>query len=301
MKRAAVILSIAALLPVAFAIGSPIRVMPLGDSITVGYPGTNSYRKTLKELLQNNGHAVDFVGSQTYGEFADNQHEGHNGWYADDATATNTILSHVAGWMTATPADIILLHIGTNDILSESANATEVSDILDEIFSVNSNATVVLALIINSTNRYNVEISTYNSNLNSMAQLRIASGEDLIVVDMGNGAGLDYTNPSVDMADTYHPSQLGYDKMATNWFPAVVQAIINQIRVPTIDSISVADSSVNLAISNLSTGKQITIEQTETLIPPAWSNVGLFVSDASLTNWTGPASMRSAYYRVISE
>ena len=302
MKLAAVILSIAALLPAALATGTPIRIMPLGDSITVGYPGTNSYRKTLNTLLQNNGHTVDFVGSQTYGEFADNQHEGHNGWYADHTTATNTILSHISGWMAATPADIVLLHIGTNDINGGNEEPAEVSAILNELFTENSNATIVLALIINrkAGEDHRDDTSAYNINLNTMAQTRIALGDDIIVVDMESGAGLDYSTNSLDMGAS-HPTQLGYDKMATNWYPAVVQAIINQISIPTIDAISVTDSVVSLEISNLSSGKMVTIEQTDILVSPAWSNVGLFVSDSSIINWTGSASMTSAFFRVLSE
>ncbi len=308
MKRSAAILLLA-LLPAAFGNGPPLRIMPLGDSITRGFPTSpeNGYRKTLFNLLQHAGYTVDFVGSAAHGDFTENQHEGHNGWYADHTTETNTILSHVAGWMASTPADIVLLHIGTNDILDSppNASATEVSNIVDEIFTANSNATVVLALIINGRSDQSLArrsgISTYNSNLNTMAQNRISNGNDLIVVDMENGADLDYSITSTDIG-TFHPSQLGYDKMATNWLSGTKQAITNQIikslGSPTIDSLMVSGGIAELDIGNLITGKQVFIQLTEELNPPAWSNAGSFVSQAAQTNWTVPVVEQKTFYRI---
>ena len=264
---------------------------------------TNRSGKELKYLLETNGHAIDFVGSLTDGDFPDNQHEGHDGWYADHDTQTNRILDHVAGWMGTTEADIVLLHIGTNDIHGENADATEVADILDEIFSANSNATVVLALIINARVDHDpdhrADITTYNSNMNTMAQARIATGGDIIVVDMENGAGLDYSNPSDDMGDPRHPSQQGYDKMATHWYPAVVQAITRQRPPLRIGSIAVSGSSIILGINNLSTGRQTFVEQTGALVSPAWSNAASFTPSTAHTNWTLPIGPTGTYYRIV--
>ena len=145
----------ATLLLASGAVGTPVRIMPLGDSITHGwYSGIgtnelNSYRKVLKSLLDTNGYATDFVGSLTNGGFADNQHEGHDSCHADHPTSGNKLLGNVGGWMAATPADIVLLHIGTNDLNgNDTGTVAEVSAVIDEIFVANSNATIVLAQII---------------------------------------------------------------------------------------------------------------------------------------------------------
>lgn len=306
MKKLAYVISLILLLG-STAKGVIYRVMPLGDSITHGwYSGIstdlNSYRKELKNLLSTNGYAIDFVGSLTDGDFADNQHEGHDGWFADHDTQTNTILSHITGWMASTPADIVLLHIGTNDINSDNADAQEVSDILDAIYAANSNTTVVLALIINTQTNYSkrADISTYNSNLTILAETRIDAGDDLIVVDMENDAGLDYT--SSDMADTLHPSQIGYDKMATNWYPSVFQAIERQqakFPRPHIDSVTVSDSSVVLGIGNLSTGMLVEIEQTHSLTSSLWSPAGTFIPSTLTTNWTSAMGESNTFYRIV--
>jgi lysophospholipase L1-like esterase len=289
---------------------APIRILPLGDSITHGFwsdIGTNtynSYRKELKVLLETGGYQTDFVGSLTDGDFGDPQHEGHDGWHADDATSTNDILGQVPGWMAASGADIILLHIGTNDILDNNSDtdADDVSSILDEIFTANSNATVITALIINASmnSSHRSDISTYNSNLNIMAKARIANGEDIIIVDMENGAGLDYT--SADMADTYHPSQIGYDKMASNWYPSVAMAISHQhaLQAPHIDSIMVSNSSILLELSNLTTGLSMHVEQTDTLTPAAWTHAGSLVPRDSTTNWADQSlPENSVFYRLV--
>jgi lysophospholipase L1-like esterase len=285
-----------------------VRILPLGDSITHGYwsgisTDYNSYRKMLKILLENNAHDIDFTGSLSDGDFADNQHEGHDGWYADHGTKTNTILSHVAGWMAATQADVVLLHIGTNDIIDNNASANEVSLVLDEILAANPRTTVVLASIINMQLGYEgrEDITAYNSNLFAMAQGRMAAGEDILFVDMENGAGIDYG--SSDMADRLHPSQLGYDKMATNWYPAVVIALERQTQKnrPRIEGISVAEGALALELVNLCSGAWVSVEQSRSLTPAVWTSMGGFVTSTSATNWTytNHVPEDASFFRVI--
>lgn len=54
-----------------------LRIMPLGASITKGdpaAPGThgNSYRKAVRDKLRSEGWQVNMVGSQPFGDMADN-------------------------------------------------------------------------------------------------------------------------------------------------------------------------------------------------------------------------------------
>jgi predicted small lipoprotein YifL len=44
--------------------GGPLRIMPLGDSITEAEAGHNSYRRVLWKRLNGAGCSVDFVGSK---------------------------------------------------------------------------------------------------------------------------------------------------------------------------------------------------------------------------------------------
>jgi lysophospholipase L1-like esterase len=81
--------------------------------------------------------------------------------------------------------------------------------------------TVILAKIINR-NPYSALTTTFNNNVAAMAQARINNGDDIIIVDMENGAGINY---STDMYDTLHPNASGYQKMANLWF-STLQTIL---------------------------------------------------------------------------
>ena len=202
------------------SIYSQVRIMPLGDSITRGALGSSDstgYRRALYQSLVGAGHSVDFVGSQTDGvptDF-DRNHEGHNGWSA------NQIRDNISTWLTTNPADVVLLHIGTNDITSgQSATGIrdEVRQILDRIDAKSTAIVVFLARIINRNDSASriAETTDYNNLLQSLADTRIANGDLIIVVDQESA--LSYP---ADLADAVHPNGAGYGKMAQRWFAAL--------------------------------------------------------------------------------
>jgi lysophospholipase L1-like esterase len=98
--------------------------MPLGDSLTSGIESDTpavlpmvdqrvGYRLALYNLLVKEGYLVDFVGSLEDGAgagLADPDHEGHGGF-----TQTQ-VAGEVNRWLNQNPADVVLLHIGTNDL-----------------------------------------------------------------------------------------------------------------------------------------------------------------------------------------
>lgn len=207
------------------ACAGPIRIMPLGDSITLGggktYTDTNKYigyRKALWQKLVYEAYSVDFVGGLVNGEFYlsqenfDPDHEGHAGFRDDE------IAAGIYDWLVANPAEVILLHIGTNDLTESPA---DVANILDEIDRFDERIPVVLARIINR-NPYHAPTTTFNDNVEAMALTRIANGDKLIIVDMEDGAGINYAQqPAGDMWDSLHPYTTGYNKMADVWFAAL--------------------------------------------------------------------------------
>jgi lysophospholipase L1-like esterase len=193
-----------------------VRIMPLGDSITVGIGSANynGYRKPLYLKLINDGYDIDFVGTQSDGDFADCDHEGHQGWEAEGGTGGG-ILPNVYNWLTANPADIVLLHIGTNDITVGGQDPNEISAILDEIDRFSEDTKVIVALIINRQT-YSPETTQFNNEVKDMASSRIAAGDDIVIVDMEN-----VLNYSTDMYDNLHPNDSGYVKMADVWYKAI--------------------------------------------------------------------------------
>ena len=92
---------------------APIRILPLGDSITYGSSSPGGYRAPLYQLLTNAGFVVDYIGTQTGNPVAslpDSDHEGHGGWRIDQLDA------NILGWFgQLDDPDVILLLIGTND------------------------------------------------------------------------------------------------------------------------------------------------------------------------------------------
>ena len=223
-------------------VNASIRIMPLGDSITMGVASGEldpdymvSYRKALWDQLFAEGYDVDFVGSLNNGSavFGDSDladHEGHRGWRADE------IRDNIYNWLVTNPADIILLHIGTNDIdipQDPADIAIEVSQILDEIDRYESdysvNITVILALIINRLNYICGNASattTLNEDVYDIAQSRISSGDKIEIVDMECGADIDYRQqPTGDMWNSSHPFETGYEKMADVWFSALLEIL----------------------------------------------------------------------------
>ncbi len=198
-----------------------IRIMPLGDSITrgvIGSPDEIGYRRLLYLDLINSGYDVNFVGYRPDGFLLDfdRDHEGHGGFL------TQEIALNIEGYLDINPADIILLHIGTNDVdLFSTEDPTQVEAILNAIDNWesvpgNNEIIVILAKIINQQGHLcpNDSVTTrFNNNVEAMALNRIA--DRIFIVDMECSAGFDY---NFDMVDQIHPNQSGYDNMAATWF-----------------------------------------------------------------------------------
>jgi hypothetical protein len=216
-----------------------VRIMPLGDSITAGFPGGSAatdlwvgYRRKLFKDLENASpnYGVDFVGGiSTFGATAwpdtdtpvDRDHEGHDGWCDDNTPFCNpsggqTIAANVTTWLNQNPADIILLHIGTNQFSTDASGVNTILNNINTWAQANYPVTVFLARIIKTVNDFipDADIAQFNTNVDAIDGNRAAV--KIYPVDQTNGAGLTYTL-GVDMGDSVHPNQSGYDKMADKW------------------------------------------------------------------------------------
>jgi lysophospholipase L1-like esterase len=188
-----------------------VRVMPLGDSITDGLNVPGGYRIELWNKFVAGGYKIDFVGSQFNGppSLGDHDHQGHSGWTIAQIDA------NVVNWLRATTPRTVLLHIGTNDMFSQSAGAPQrLSTLIDKITNTAPDAEVFVASIIR-LNGADSQVRTYNAAIPGIVQSKVNAGKRVHFVDMypALGAG--------DLADGVHPNAGGYGKMATVWFNAL--------------------------------------------------------------------------------
>jgi len=196
-----------------------VRIMPLGDSITQGYH--TSYRDPLWSALREAGWKVDFVGTMksNYGGGGpprgyDTDHEGHWGWHADE------VMERIAEWAERSNPDIVLLHLGTNDVGTGHdplETAGEVAQVIALLRDQNPGIHVLLALIIPVDHAAaNKNIREYNEALAETAALLDRDSSRVLVVDQFSGF-----DAAADTYDGVHPNENGNRKMADRWFSAL--------------------------------------------------------------------------------
>ncbi len=204
------------------------RILPLGDSITVGPSGHASYRYWLWKSLQAGGCTnIDFVGTQNnsplYSDF-DADNDGHSGFRADD------IANNISSWAASTRPDIVLLHIGTNDFFQNQSVASTIADvgsIIDKLRGVNPNVAIVLAQITPDTQNPN-EISQYDAQIPALAAQKNTSASKIVVVDQYSGF-----SAVTDTYDGTHPNESGEKKMSAKWYAALTPLLAAPGPLPT--------------------------------------------------------------------
>jgi lysophospholipase L1-like esterase len=192
-----------------------VRIMPLGDSITDGAQVPGGYRIELwRRLVGQDRRRIDFVGSLQNGppELGDRDHEGHSGWRIDEVAAS------VDGWLARHRPEVVLLMIGTNDMLQNHAAApARLGELLDRITRQLPAATVLVATLPPLAGaEANRRVAAFNRALPAVVQARAAAGRRVRLVDVA--AGLTLT----DVGDGVHPNESGHAKIAAAWYGALV-------------------------------------------------------------------------------
>ncbi|MFI1507885.1 GDSL-type esterase/lipase family protein [Streptomyces sp. NPDC020597] len=202
------------------AAATPVRIMPLGDSIT-GSPGC--WRSLLWNQLQNAGYTdIDFVGTlnaQSCGLTHDADNEGHGGFQAT-ATADQNLLP---GWLAATRPDIVVMHFGTNDVWSSIAPDTVLAaftKLVGQMRAANPSMKVLVAQIIpiDPSNCTGCAARTvaFNQRIPAWARGISTAQSPVTVVDQWTGF-----DSATDTYDGVHPNASGDAKMAARWYPAL--------------------------------------------------------------------------------
>jgi lysophospholipase L1-like esterase len=191
---------------------STVNLMPLGDSNT----NRLGYRPTLYFELTNRGYDVNFVGSRSDNISSGSHDRDHEGW---SGFTTADIATNLDTWLSGNPPDLILLHIGTNDldIVSVSEAITGLGSVLDTAFAFDSDITIVLAQIVNRQT-FSQDTADFNDQMVGLVESRLAAGYKILLVD--HEAALLYPD---DMSDLLHPNAAGYAKMSDAWFYGVTE------------------------------------------------------------------------------
>jgi len=213
-----------------------VRIMPLGDSITAGINSGDlpasanriGYRKDLYNgltTLSAGKYGIDFVGNQSDGAGAglsDTNHEGQPGW-CDDNTPTCSIGSGfdatITGFLNSNPADVILLHIGTNAFDTSNAGVNAILNNINTWAAANYPVTVMVARIIPTTDG-SLDVQAFNNAVNTIATdrpyVKVFKVNQQAELDEPNNANPNYADPSL-MGNYLHPNAAGYTKMANRW------------------------------------------------------------------------------------
>ena len=206
--------------------GGTLRIMPFGDSITEGEAGHNTYRRVLWQRLQAAGCKVDLVGTK-YGVSSgyrnspsksppnndfDLDHEGH--WDYQ----TNEVIPLAASSAAAAQPDIVLIHIGTNDVLAgqgAAGIAGEISSLIGSLRSGKSNAYILLAKIIPAAPN-TAGTAALNRQIDGIAAKLNTPASPVMVVDQASGYS------TADNYDGVHPAASGEAKIGNRWANAVL-------------------------------------------------------------------------------
>ncbi|MEO5715656.1 MAG: Ig-like domain-containing protein, partial [Luteolibacter sp.] len=222
----AVVLAAGFSIEISAADAPPVRILPLGDSITLGCCSgaftEGGYRTRLHSLLTGEGFNVDFVGTQKDDNnpaLPDVDHEGHGGFHIAD------IRSGLPVWLKEDKdPDVILLHIGTNDFSTNStvsATQNALKGLLADLATARPYAKIIVSSLIVRTDNPAIEAlqQAYNQSLPGIVSEQVSLGREVYFLDMHSVLDPDDLNEGV------HPKIAGYEKMADAWLPAISEVI----------------------------------------------------------------------------
>jgi hypothetical protein len=241
-----------------------IRIMPLGDSITLGITngdgvyawtgnGTFSfgYRGPLYTKLTDAGYDFQFVGASPepwdseqvpptisgpdLRDVDQDHHRGYDGW------KTAYITYQIVDWLNADDPDIVLLHIGTNNNdldgkWEPTTSETTLKNLVQTIVDTKPNVKVIVAQIMPKYTLTSVLL--YNNYIkNTLVPYFQNQGDFVTTVDQyANFLTADgvldtsmFASPTTH--GLIHPNVEGYDRMAQTWFDGI------QVVVPEPGSI----------------------------------------------------------------
>ncbi|KAK2010708.1 GDSL-like Lipase/Acylhydrolase [Colletotrichum eremochloae] len=217
--------------------GTTLRILGVGDSITVGYLSDidggdgNGYRLKLRDDLSKD-HVV-FSGTETMNGTMP------GGYFAAWSGMTIKFISDHVGPSLQQRPNIVLIHAGTNDmnpspdVAREGSNPKEAADrlgyLIDKVVNDCPDATVLVGMIIGCHDEMQMRnISQFRSFIPGVVQTRQDAGKHVLAVDFS-------TFPMDALRDGIHPTNPGYQLMGDYWYDFITQIPTNWIQQPIGD------------------------------------------------------------------
>ncbi|OHX00038.1 GDSL-like lipase acylhydrolase [Colletotrichum incanum] len=210
--------------------GVKLRILPVGDSITVGFASSdgNGYRLALDENLSAND--VVFAGTVTSGNMTD-------GYFAGWSGQTIQYIADNVGPSLEQRPNVILLHAGTNDMnpnpdISKEGNdpagaAERLGRLIDQMISACPDATILVAQIVNTCDvNQRPATEEFQKLIPGVVEQRRNASHHVLAVDfaaLGDG---------ILRADCIHPSDEGYRTMGDYWYDFIAQIPRDWINQP---------------------------------------------------------------------
>lgn len=296
------------------AASDPVKIIAMGDSITHGYiNGDNGYRKYFCYGLQQNGITDfnmvgpnnDWTDSTTYDWNGttityDPAHAGYSGYAIQkigsrqglqetifDTTYTDGDVS--GNMMKVYQPDVIMLQIGTNDVLD--AQLTGISDRLEELVDklipyVSGDGQVLyLASIpdIDAAKKYDwlgAYQWTYGVSYESDPEKFVATVQaavddyntivkNLVAKKQAEGAHIEFSdiNSTIDISagdleDGVHPNEQGYAKMGQYWSNLLTETYFHGTVTPTTTPTTTATTTTTTETTTTTTGTTTATDST---------------------------------------
>ncbi|KAA8642006.1 SGNH/GDSL hydrolase family protein [Aspergillus tanneri] len=193
----------------------PLRVLPLGASITVGFKSSdgNGYRKWLRQQLRYAGWQVDMVGNLKNGTMHNNNNDGYKGY------KIHRIAKEAEKTIPQQP-NVILINAGTNDAVRKyhvDTAGKRMDALLTRLFNAIPGTTIVLSTLLPNKRQPNL-VDQINAQYRNITARRRERNERIVLAEMNHFITVD------ELVDGTHPNDYGYKKMASVWWAAIQEA-----------------------------------------------------------------------------
>jgi lysophospholipase L1-like esterase len=206
----------------AAAHAAALKVMALGDSVTVGVGSSHQggYRPAFWKRMTDSGFEVDMVGGKADGpDTFDNRHQGY------PLMPLHELSAGVYEKVRSYQPDVVLLLAGTDearsDHFSPHAFAANLGVMIDRIFTAKRDAKLLVSTLPPARFGKNQGTKrTLNELVRRTVRERTERGEAVFLVD-----SFAVIDPAREMGDPDHPNDAGYERIGEAFADALLAAL----------------------------------------------------------------------------